>query len=153
MTRILYLFLVLSIGFIACSDDDDSSDDIKNEWSFSLDGESFNFSDFVIDTTWLSSQNRLFLKKEDGNNVFTLNFPLDINEGPNGMDWNGGGVWFFMETDKGSFYTLDEPESTMNVIKIDTDARTISATYEGVGSQVINPETTVITNGVLKLSY
>jgi hypothetical protein len=152
----LFLFVTILGFFLGCQ-----KSEFQQQYSFTLDGTDYDFSDFITKTDWLESQNRLFVSKEDGNNVFNINFPLDLPNGKNGMEYRylqpaenaKISAWFYIRISAGDFYTLDESTSTINVIEIDTLARTISATFSGVGSQAISDETVSFSNGVLKLEY
>ncbi len=153
VSKLLFL-VVLFAFFAACSKEDDTKEpEFVQEYSFTIDGTNYTFTDFKVDTTYLQDDNRVFISKKDGDNTFNLNFPLDLAIGLHGMDWNDGGVFFFMRIPKGDFFTLDNEMSVINVTSIDTKNRTISATFKGIGAQGLGTKTTVITNGVLKARY
>lgn len=156
MKHLYYLLPLFCFGLIVgCTPEEDPEEIIvlADQFSVDINGTTYSYEDFEIKTEWLESQNRLFFKKEEGENTFTMNFPLDLSEGDHGMDWNNGGVWFFMETADGAFYSLDESTCTMTVVEIDTMARTIHGTFEGIGTQALSTDTAIFDNGVIRASY
>ena len=157
MNNMKLLFLCLSLSFVLsnCSDDDPDIIDntFENEFSFTIEGTDYDFDDFEVNLTWLDSQNRIFISKEDGDNEFTFNLPLDLAVGEHGMDWNMGGQFFFMDIPEGAFFTLDGDTNKLQVLEIDTTARRVSVTFNGVGSQAISSDVATFTNGVLKVNY
>lgn len=149
----LLIALSIFVFFISCTKEEPKEEEFKFEYSFTIDGIDYSFSDFKVDTSYIAGGNRLFISKADGDNRFNMNFPLDLTPGIHGMDWNSGPLWFYVRIPKGDFYTLDNTTCTMNLLSIDKEKRTISATFQGVGSHGVNPATIEIKNGVLKAKY
>ena len=153
-THLFILLMTTMFIFSSCSKDDENNpQNFDVEYSFELDGTKYDFDNFLVNKTWLEDQNRIFISKTEGDDLYNVNFPLDLQVGANGMNWFNGGVWFFFSNSLGDFYTLDEDRCTMNVITIDTTNRQISATFSGVGTQVNSTDEVTITNGVLRVEY
>jgi len=150
------LFFFLAISIISCSDEGDDgmgSDNFEDQFSFTIDGKSYDFDEFEVKLDWLESQDRIFIRKEDGEEFFTFNLPLDLGDGTHGMDWNNGGPFFFMDLEQGGFYTLDESTCKITVGSVDTLERRVKVTFEGIGTQAISSDQVEFSNGILNVNY
>lgn len=140
----------------ACSDAaDPMTEEFVNEFSFTIDGTNYSYDSTDIMITQDpngAGEERLFLRVDDGDLIFTYNAKLTHDPGTYGLDWNEG-EFFFMDLPQGRFYFLDTQACTMTITKNDITAGEFEATFKGQGSQAIGSDTVEVTNGIIRIKY
>lgn len=145
-------FLVFfGITIVSCSKDDPDPS-FQNRFSFKLDDMAYSFSEFEI--SYDSIDQRIFVRRDEGDDIFTFNLLIDLPVGvEHPMNWHEGISFFNAKIPGGNFLTVDSDDSKLIIQRHDTEKKQIEVTFQGIGLQSLSLETRTISEGVLNVQY